>query len=114
MSCPPQYTIPVGSVLVASVTWQNTGSKSYAFDIGVAIGVAGDGPSAFTSKAGNIVTDVPSNPGQTQTTDVNIGPIPSDLIGTWDIMVVIGDYDPASGDFYVIDWLICRKVLVVS
>jgi GTP cyclohydrolase III len=105
--------MPVGNVLVATVTWQNTGTQAYAFDVAVAIG-KGANPSDFQTQAVNIVQNVSSNPGDTKTTDVQVGPLGASLAGTWDIMVLIGDYNSTTGNFTVIDWLVCTSVLVVS
>jgi hypothetical protein len=105
--------MPVGSVLAATVTWQNTGTQAYSFDIAVVIG-KGTNPSDFQSKVGNLVQNVSSNPGDIKTTNVQIGPLDSSFVGTWDIMVLVGDWDSASQTFYAYDWLVCTNVLVVS
>jgi GTP cyclohydrolase III len=107
--------MPVGNVLVATVTWQNTGTQSYAFDVAVCIG-KGTNPSDFQIQAANIVQNVSSNPNDIKTTNVQIGPLDSRFVGTWDIMVLIGDYDSSTGKFDLSkgDWLVCTNVLVVG
>jgi len=115
MSCPPQHSMPVGNVLVATVTWQNTGTQSYAFDIAVLVG-RGTNPTDFQIATGNIVQNVSSNPNDIKTTQVQVGPLGSSFVGTWDIMVLIGDYDSSTGNFDLSrgDWLVCTSVLVVG
>jgi hypothetical protein len=105
--------MPAGNVLVATVTWQNTGTQAYSFDIAVVIG-RGTNPTDFQSKGGNVVQNVSSNPNDIKTTNVQVGPLGADFVGTWDILVLIGDYDSATGGFKYVDWLVCTNVLVVS
>ena len=115
MSCPPQYTMPAGYVLRATVTFQNTGTQSHAFDVVVAIG-KGTNPMDFTTQAANMKQDVSTNPGETKTVDVDVGPLGSQLAGTWDVMVLVGDYNSTTGEFDLSrgDWLICTNALVIS
>jgi len=105
--------MPAGTVLKATVTWQNTGTQAHAFDIAVGVG-KGTSPADFKYSAYNIAFDVYSNPGDTRTTDVQVGPLGTDLTGTWDIIVLIGDWDPVNQVFSYTDWLVCYDVLVVG
>jgi len=125
MSCPPKYGMSPGNVLKATVTFQNTGTQSHAFDVYVAFGW-GTTLEEFLNNliknkigAGNMVEAPSASPGETVSVDVPIGPIGSEYAGTWDILVMVGDYIPPppgqeTGEFKYADWLICPSVLIIG
>jgi hypothetical protein len=112
--------MPVGSVLVGSVVFQNTGTERYGFDVVLEVG-KGTSFTDFQVKAWNYVENVTLDPGKDNSanpTKVELGPLGSDFIGTWDVLVVVADvtYDPATGRYLIAayDWLICHDALVIS
>lgn len=119
MSCPPQYTMPAGSILVGKIVFQNTGTTAHDFDVALFVG-HGTKPQDWRG-VWNYVKDVHLDPGQSnegQPTEVHVGPLDESWKGTWDVMAVIADitYNAATNqyEFTIYDYLVCYNALVVS
>jgi hypothetical protein len=92
-ACPGVTSLAVkaGQAIKTTVTWMNTGSQAYSFDIIVLMGDYPDGPFYIIGKA----LDQASSPGQSVTTTMTSLAIPSSLVRAtpYDLIVTICDWD---------------------
>jgi hypothetical protein len=94
-ACPgvSAITVKAGQAIKTTVTWTNTGSQAYSFDIIVIMGDYPNGPFYLIGKALDqyLAAGKTSDPPTTVTSQ----PIPSDLVRAtpYDLIVVICDWD---------------------
>ncbi len=76
-------TIRVGEGVRAAVTWTNTGTETHAFDLAFLINIHDE------VWVLSYEEDVTANPDQTQTTNLDTPAFTRDVIGTWDIVIIV-------------------------
>jgi hypothetical protein len=106
-ACPgaASLTVKVGQAIKTTVTWVNTGSQSYNFDVIVIM-------CDYDPSTGNITNayligkalDQPSSPGQSITTSMTSATVPSGLVRAtpYDLIVAICDWDDVNSKFTTI------------
>jgi hypothetical protein len=95
-------TVKAGQAIKTIVTWTNTGSQAYSFDI---IVIMGD----YDPSTGNVTNayiigkalDQASSPGQSVTTTMTSPAIPSGVVRAtpYDLIVAICDWDDVNNKF---------------
>jgi hypothetical protein len=111
-ACPgvSAITVKAGQAIKTTVTWTNTGSQAYSFDI---IVIMGDYDPSTGNVSGYIIgkaLDQPSSPGLPVTTTMTSPSIPSGAVRAtpYDLIVAICDWDDVNQKFinppYVFCW----------
>jgi hypothetical protein len=94
-ACPgvTAITVKAGQAIKATVTWTNTGSQAYNFDIVIAMGDYDPTTGNFSGKVIAVAWDQPSNPGQQVTTTVTSPALGSEWVRAtaYDVAVFICD-----------------------
>jgi hypothetical protein len=95
-ACPgvSPLTVKAGQSIKTTVQWTNTGTETYKFDVLVIMGDFPDGPLYIIGLA----LDQQASPGQTITTTLTSGAVPSELIraAAYDLFVAICDFDTST------------------
>lgn len=99
-----QLVVPTWSDLRCRVTWNNVGAAG-SRDLAAFYG-KGTNPDDFVPQFYTRVLGVVAAAGQsgiiTDLNQISVGPV---NVGLWDCLVVVGDYDPATGIYLVDDWM---------
>jgi hypothetical protein len=120
-ACPgvSAITVKAGQAIKTTVTWVNTGSQAYSFDV---IVIMGDYDPATKKISGYVIgkaLDQASSPGQLVTTTMTSPAIPSDAVRAeaYDLIVAICDWDDVNHQFINPPYAFCwndRLITVTS